>query len=273
MRRVLTSMAMVAAVACYASNAMAAAHSAAEVHVFFGAGQVNPSTNPDGSVLPGGTELTSNPAVDANTNQVVLFPIWMRVIAGDGGAVNNLSSIAFRVWAEGATASFAPAGQGSQAVFSATSQFLAATDGNMTTSHPSFSTLKLLRGDYYSIKASSAPALGVGTYFLGWTKVMVKPSAALNDTISLFLSVGDSSTTRNITGNQSGSLSTIAFGASSTDGVGGLNTYRRGNTNQDVLGNNQVSTEADASIKVVPEPTTLGLLALGLLAARRRRLA
>jgi len=277
MRRVLTIVGAMAAMAVLSSQAMAA-HTAAEVHVFFGSGLVNPALNPDGSVIPAPAEVTaiSSQVTTAGPGAMVVFPIWMRVLPGDGA--NSVSAFGFRVFNEGTTASFSPvaggAGNDSRAVYPLTSQFIAAGAGSGA-SHPTIAALKEFRSATFSQVIAVGQNLGLGMYFLGWMKVQVSPTAHAGDRTDFSFSVGTGDGSRNIAFANAGSLTTVAFGgADAANGSGGLNTYRRGNTNADVLGANSdnVSSLADASI-IVPEPATIGLLALGLLGIRRRRSA
>lgn len=279
MRRVIMIACAAVAMAAYSNRAMAAAHTAAEVHVFFGA-PVNADTDIPGA--PASSDITSNPNFQLNggTSEMKVLPIWMRILSTTQGAnaATTMSTIAFRVYSSGDTAFLANAGNGNNSPYAghAAGGVVDAGPGdgsNLSTD----ATLKQFRSGYR--RTTSGAQIGAGTYLLGWVKVMGLATTS-NKVINLWFTVGQQTGVTFGMTPATGSLNTIAFGASdntANDGLlnSGLNTYRRGNTNQDVVGSvlDLASTLPDATITVVPEPTTLGLLALGLLAARRRRLA
>jgi hypothetical protein len=265
MRRLFATVGMMAAIAAFTTQAQAA-HTAAEIHVFFGAAQLNPVTLPNGSVLPTAGELVSNPSIDAPVGATVVFPIWAQILPGDGA--QTYSSLGFRVFSEGTAGAVTNSGNLSSPVYPSTSQFTPAHAGNGSP-NSSFPTLTEFRSGYFTQVAAGGSNLGQGTYFLGYMQV----SAVAVGSVDFSFGVGADAASLFAGSNTVSTINTVAFGAGA--GAGGLDSYRRGNTTLDVVGTvfDQVSAQADAHINVipVPEPMTLSLLALGGIAALRRR--
>ncbi len=270
MRRVLMIAGAVAAMAAFSNRAMAA-HTAAELHIFFGSGV---STAGDIPASPSAGDILVNPAAIVSPGGSVVFPIWMRVLPGDGPT--TWFGIGLRVFGEGATAaSFSNGGNADNPALGGWTPSQRVIPGPGSGAPlSSVPSLREFRSGQYIVKGGTDSNLGVGTYLLGYMQVNAAPSAVLNDHIDLSFVTGGGLTTQTNGSTGSATLATVAFGAGNgTNGLGLLNTFRRDNTNLDIQGYGFASNAPDASVTVVPEPTTIALLGLGLLAARRRKLA
>lgn len=268
MRRVLMIAGAAAAMAAFSTQAMAA-HTQAEIHMFFGSGLVDGvGTIP---AAPTAAEMTSNPDLAVAPGHFVVFPIWLRMMPGDFAA-GALTSVGFRVFDSGNTASVANGGNTNNFLWTPGGAAVGGGVGSGATNatiDPSL-TLKHFRSGYFNVKAATDGNVGAGIYLLGTMRVNVLPSAQPTDVINFWIASSGDVAGQDTISTGTTSNGTMAFGARS-DGT--PDTYRRTNTNLDVLGANQASGTADASIRTIPEPTTIALLGLGLLAARRRKLA
>jgi hypothetical protein len=242
-----------------------AGHTAIELYQYFG----DPVVSPVQPGAPTNATPLANPNVVMNIGDTAWFPIYMELRSGNGRP--TLASVGFEVYADG-TAGLTNSANTSVTPFAA--------DGNTTLAAPGSNAAHslggvgtMLRGPQFHAKSAASPDPGNGTFFLGWMAVD-GDSAGTSD---LYLSVSvDATKTYSFT-TTSATLNSLAFGAdvgnaSEADGINdGLNGWRLQNTNLDVgVGAGLMSTLADASITVLPEPTTIGLLGLGLLAIRRR---
>lgn len=114
--------------------------------------------------------------------------------------------------------------------------------------------------------------MGSGPIFLGALKVMVPNTAVANDSLKIHLSTGARVWTTNGT-QPAGTNWTMGFGFD-----GANPDFRRFDTTGQINASAATTLQlgsfvADAEINVIPEPATMGLLALGALALRRRRMA
>jgi len=259
MRRMGLSLFAMAAVAV-ASNSAFAGHTAAEVLMFLGDGVVNP----DGTELPS-FAAGSNPSVDALAGDTVAFPVYIQAMVGD--QTPQISGYAYDTYAsneglvESAGVSLVPFGTGT----SSAGSYDGSTAGPPGLTRLTANTFEQIGG------ATEVIGVADGAVHVGWLNLAVGAGAVDGDAIDLYMAVG-----ANGFGLVAPGTITVAFGWDDVGGhsfSGGLNSYRLQNPAVDVIGTSagHVSTLADASINIIPDPATMGLLGLGLLAIRRRR--
>jgi len=269
---------MVAAMALMTSSAAYAQTTLPEIHQYFtvannaafvgtGAGGLvtTPAdwvTNPNITVAPGGT---------------VYLAVWIRALAGDAGANGtHIDSYNYEITGQGT-------GLGS---VSASGRRIRDLGGAYTPTTPDSSQLG---SDYSDLPGADSQLFGIsganaapgtitntsagdsaGAFMIQVISLTAAASATNGQVLNLYMTTPLTAASKYGTGGV-GSLTTVAFGATDT---GALDQKRASVTTQDILGslNNRVLRFADATITVVvPEPGTLGLLAVGLLALRRRR--
>jgi len=270
MRRVLMIVGAAAAMAAFSNRAMAA-HTQAEIHIFFGSGLV------DGiGVIPAAptpVELSTNPTVALLPGHFVVFPIWLRMMPGDF-PTGALTGVGFRVFDSGSTGSVSNGGNTNNFLWPTGAQTIAGSIGNGATNSTIDPTLSLkqFRTGYYNLKGALDANVGAGTYLLGTMRVDVASGALENDLVDFWFATSGDPAGSDLVSTGTGTNATVGFGA---NGTGGPDAFRRGNTLLDIQGANQSSTIADASVRVlqIPEPMTIGLLALGLIGLRRRQVA
>jgi hypothetical protein len=224
------------------------------------------------------TGPNSNPTVDALPGTTVYLPVFLRVLSGDN-APNPTINFTYNFGVAGvATGSGFTTGGG---VHSGVSSVCSVVSGGDAT-HTAPAALGVGATELVDMGCNPAPsnnglrsdgAAGGGVpqdqfgYYLGYIAVNV----GLGASGSIDLYMHTQSGAHYTSANSAGSNNTVAYGWNSATNA--PNVERAGSPMNDVIGtlNGQASTLPDATINVVPEPTTLGLLALGLVAARRRR--
>jgi hypothetical protein len=252
------ALAAVAALAAF-SNTAQAAHTAAEVHMFFGDPNVG---------APGAATFTpgANPVAMAEPGDTVWFPLFLQNLAGDfahntaGYGLTLMTDEGLQAVVAGTSATQLGVLNGASSVGSADTS-LTATIAGGTWVGPD---RRSLHTGYQEAIGGLADVIGTaaGAVHVGYMGIEVG-AAATDETIPLYLAVA--------TGfglDAAGSI-TVGFGWDGAE----PNTFRYQNDNADVIGTTPLhtSTVEDASIRVIPEPATFGLLSLGLLAIRRRR--
>jgi hypothetical protein len=252
------AMAAVAAMAAF-SNTAQAAHTAAEVHMFFG----DPSIGAPGAATfaPG-----VNPVADALPGETVWFPVFLQNVGGDfaqntaGYAIDLYTDAGLEGSVGGTSATLEGALNGASAVGASST---ALTQSHNETQMPGQLDRTSIHVGMQEQIAGAADVLAPGgAVHVGYMSVTV--GAGATDTIPLYMGVGQAGF-----GLDAAGAITVGFG---WDG-GAPNAWRFQNSNVDVLGTTagHISSIEDASIRIVPEPATFGLLSLGLLAIRRRR--
>jgi hypothetical protein len=250
-----------------------AGHTAVELYQYFG----DPVVSPVQPGAPTNAAPLVNPDVVMNIGDTAWFPIYMELRTGNGRP--TLNALGFQVYADG-TAGLTNSANTSVSPFAADGSVLAAAAGDGT-AHSLGGIGNMLRHTQFHAKTAPSPDPGNGTFFLGWMAVTGN-SAGSSD---LYLSVSTDAARTYAFATTSATINTLAFGAdptnsedtdngqaAGTDQNDSLNGFRLQNVNLDVgVGAGLTSTLRDASITVLPEPTTIGLLGLGLLAIRRRR--
>jgi hypothetical protein len=277
---------MAAVLALSIASTASAALSQAEIRQWYGGSQLN---NP-GENTPFGAGVPGNPVIQAFPGDTVYISIWAKAALGDKtGGFTAITAYNYEQYGVG-MGSFSYAASHTRDNLGA---YSGEVDGGMGSglAHDncpemlqlvslmgavSATESEVMRSDDNDDGSGSGPGFDDDdndAYFLGWVAIQVGDSATAGDELQLFFSTPDDSANKYATNSTVGSLNTVGYGHTE-DGVT-PNTARCDNTNLDVFGtvNDRASSVADAVIEVVPEPTTMGLLALGLLAIRRRRAA
>lgn len=263
----------------FAAPSMAALTSV-EIHQFF----CGALTSDPGDAIPAFDDTcktTDTGTTEATAGSTIYIPIWLKPLQGNNPGPTSVTAAFFEVHGVTAsTADFVPRnGHLYSGVFGngglnnsdgLEGDLSAATGGNPGVRYMEILGATVGTGTPMS---SDAPGdSGNGAFYLGYFAVQVAMTASVGDSIDLYFNVPRAGGNKYATGSTSGSQNTVGYQASG----GTPNGARYTSTNNDVFGtvNNHFSTLSDYSIEVVPEPTTLGLLALGLLGVRRmRRLA
>jgi len=280
MRRIVSCLVALGALIAFSSTVQAG-HSPVELNYFFGAGAVNPGSPPNqGSYVPNNADALVNQQIMAMPGDIVCLPILVRMLAGNN-ASGFMNTVAVEIFAAGDSSSVAYDSGGVFNPFPAGApNLLVGPTAGSGAAHPSggpgvqlMDTIVVTRN---TAVGGSALNVAAGTRLLGYVYVKVLNSAANGDMIDLYFSNSTDVTYNNAFGSALTADRTTAFGAAGQpdeSDADGLNSYRYQDANLDVIGVTLglVSTLADASIKVIPEPATMGLLGLGLLAIRRRR--
>jgi len=265
MRRMGLGLFAMAALAV-ASNSAFAGHTAAEVLMFLGDGIVNPTGGESASFTP-----LDGPAADALAGDVVRFPVYLQAVAGDQ-TNTQVAFYAYDTWAthanllSGVAVTRIPFGTGAGSSGGPGDGAAGPlTLGLETTSRTSVNTFEGIGALPEAIMISD------GAVHVGWIDYTIGAGAMDGDSIDVYLGVGS-----NAFGLVDPGAITVAFGWDEAGGQsfsGGRNSYRLQNPAVDVIGTSagHISTLADATINIIPEPATMGLLGLGLLAIRRRR--
>jgi hypothetical protein len=272
MRKMNPVMAALSVVAL-CSTAMAG-HTLPELNIWFGTPTVNGG---NATSANGGSNLV-NPGVVVNIGDTVSFPMYGQVLAGD--FAQSMSSFAWDVWQVGGNVAFSS---------TATADFYAANTGTpgLIAGPGAAGTLAAsatapgtqLSKDYSISQALGTPGntpitAASGVFFMGYLTV----TATSAGTTDLYYSNSHNPAFSYAYSGGTVNQKTIAYGADPGDLGGdtfadGLNGTQFVNAGLDVRGTEagMASSIADASITVIPEPGTLALLGLGVLALRRRR--
>jgi hypothetical protein len=265
---------MVAAMALMASSAAYAQTTLPEIHMYFTVGNAASLAGPNaGGATTTPLDWTTNPDITAAPGSDVILNVWIRALAGDTpGGATHIDSYNYEITGQGALASFQAGGRRQRDLGSPYVPDVPAAGAGSD-----FSDLPGVDSQLFGVSGGNSAAGTIvpgsgdsnGAWLVQVISVHVSATAAPGDALSLYLTTPLTNASKFSTGGI-GSLTTTAFGATPT---GGLDQKRASVPTQDILGslNNRVSTTADAVIRVVPEPGTLGLLALGLLGLRRRR--
>lgn len=267
MKRISMVVAMAAAVGIAFSAAPAVAQTW-EMHQFFGEGSLVPPVG-----IPGLSGMDANPVAIAAPGDTVYFPIFLRVVGGDN-VFTQVANARWRVYAvpNGGAATASTADQ-VLVDYAPYTEVETAGDGSTNASGPAGNSQLLgttgyagLLGQpaYFRSDGAGLPATyeGTGVYYLGYVGVNV--GAAGSPSIDLYFATLGTNGGYSV---QSGASNNLAFGWN--DDTMAPNSEKLGGGIIAGAGPNQFSTFPDASI--IPEPGTMGLLALGLLAIRRRR--
>jgi hypothetical protein len=260
-----------------------AAHaSLAEVHMFFGA----PSLNAPPPALPDlGPWNSANQDIHVQPGTKVYLPVIIRPLAGDNtSGISEVRSARWRLYGVagggGTNANFTSAVADSQ-YFSFGGSYtpgVAAGDGSTNANGPAgnyqmlgTTGLTIVLGQTYMRSDGTGLPYTYPTekaYYVGYSAITVAPGAPIGATLDLSFAT---LATSNGFVFQSGGLPTGGFGWD--PGTNLPNVKRFVDPNLDVLTTlaNQFSTLGDARITVVPEPASMALLGLGVLALRRRR--
>jgi hypothetical protein len=279
MKRVSTVCAIAALVATALPLSSATAQTW-EIHQYFGNGS---------NGAPG------NPSVSANPGTTVLLPVWIRMQGGDSTAqpAELLTSYLFGVsgqitggtgvmtnFSAGGASANAPHGTYADPLMDLTNAYSTVTGVNAPAGN--FNLVNNM--GYQSSPPGTTSIIGSrggslppddsanGAWMVGTVAITIAPGTAPGTVLNLWFRTGQNTPLSSApygTTDQTAGATTVAFGV---DGAGNPNATRFGATAL-VTGRavNFFSSLADAQITVAPEPGTIGLLALGLLALRRRR--
>lgn len=283
MRRIVNCLAAVAALAI--SSAAQAGHTAPELHVFFGTPAVNPVGAPTASDDNLGNGVTDNPSIDAYPGDIVCLPIMVRMV---GNASQDLRNIVVELFGTGDTNMFSHAGNGAFDIYQGGGAPGVQGGGGPGSGGPPTAAganvpgagIQMMAPMFATRNTADPTSLfntADGIRILGYVYFQVSNSASDGDMLTLRFSNSNDAARQNVWGVAQNANQTIAYGwdAGNVEGDGdGLNSWRLQDTNNDVVTgttNGHQSTLGDAKINVIPEPATMGLLGLGLLAIRRRR--
>jgi hypothetical protein len=260
------AMAAVAALAAF-SNTAQAAHTAAEVHMFFG----DPSlTAPMAGDVPTYTP-GSNPLAQAESGDTVWFPVFLQSLQSPDVTGQGISAWASDLYTDnGLEGHVTATGASVNGVLMGTSA-AGSSDTSLLQNHnetqmPGQLDRRSLHTGMQEGVLDLANALPIGpAVHVGYMSLTVV--GMLGDTIPLYLGVGGGTWAIN----PGAPALTVAYGWDGTE----PNAVRFQNSAVDVIGTSpgHISSIEDASIRIIPEPATFGLLSLGLLVIRRRRTA
>jgi len=258
-----------------ARNSMAAL-TGVELHQYYGGALINDAPG-DGEIFGGGGDLTMNPTIQAMPGDTVYLSIWIKPQLGDKtGGLTSIRAYHFEQYGVGDGASYVGGDTRNTDFYSNEDEPVAGTGGPHDNCADRLQLVDRMGAAAAGDGGFQSDGLGLpfddagnGAFFLGWVAFQ---AGAPGSQLDLYFAVPDDGVLRYATNATSGSLNTVGYGAN-PDGT--PNGARCDNDQADVLGTvaDRSSTVADATIVVVPEPTTMGLLALGLLAIRRRRVA
>jgi len=263
-----------------------------EIHQYFGTPSLTPpgtavgvpNVNPVLTVLPGSTvylpvfiRMQQGDATTSPSN-LTGFLYGISGVAGNGGTAANFT-------ADAATSNRTLAGSGYVSPTVTLAGGPAVTGVNAPTNNFSLvSQLGYQTSAPGTTVINSAHSLGGadvnGAYWVGTVAINIGAGAAPGSTLDLFFREGPNEIAGTVAGapyatsDQSVASSNVAFGADSALNPDAFRFGTGGATliNGRATAAEQFSSFADATIVVaVPEPGTLGLLALGLLGLRRRR--
>jgi len=278
---------MVAAMALATSTAAYAQNTLVEIHQYFTAANLAALGGTDaGGLTTSPADRTSNPNLTAQPGDHVYLAVWIRALQGNAAGQLGITGYNYEIGASGNVGSFLPGGR-RQRTLDAVGQTYVATPGTPTPGNPAITyndgtTSSVGISQFFGLSGagsgagssaeinSNASGDAAGAFMIQVIEILVSPAALQNDRLNLYFTTPKSGGAVYGTSGNIGSQATTAFGATAS---GAMDQKRISNATADVVGsvNDRVSTTPDAVITVVPEPGTLGLLALGLLAIRRRR--
>lgn len=252
-----------------------AANAAYEYHVYFGPATVNAPVD----FVPGVNNV--NPLVSAEAGDIVSMPIYLSVQLGDStNPFVNVTSFGINTAQIGVgNGSVALAGTANMAPAPYTNNLAGPAAG--TNTHNGATLLSVMSsisplGSIGFTSNASGPQpdgldfWGLPTYLLGWVSFQV--SGDVGDRIDLYLQT-NATTPRFASNSSQGAHNNVAFGYDPVTGLPDDTRILNGVPSGNPIGTlaNQITATPDAVINIIPEPTTLSLLALGLLGIRRRR--
>lgn len=274
MRRILPMIA-VAALTLSASNVFAVA----ELLQQFGG-------NFDGVGIPADGPGNTNPTIDATRGQTLNIPIWMTPLRGDhtSGTFTVIRTFNFEASGRavvGSLNSFTPVGSFNRNIYANCVNQGAAAAGDPDSANLPNSQLLFQRMGCNPAPADNgmrndgaglAPDRG-SAYYIGYYTISIPANAAIGDTLEVFMHTPLNNQTPPAADpryTSNASPMHIGFGMNGAN----PNDERQlaGNPSGLVTGTlyDQVSTLADLTIRIVPEPATIGLLAVAVLGLRRR---
>lgn len=270
---------MVAAMALLASSAANAQNTQVEIHQYFtltnAAALAGPGT---GGATSTPADWATNPNVTVPAGSTVYLAVWIRALRGDSPNGTTINSYNYEITGTGNTSRFHAAGDRTRDL----GGVYLPTPG--VAANPAVDYVDLPGADSQMFGISGAVSTGGGSLTDTAAGDSAAPGAYLirviaidttgaqpGDTLNLYMTTPQTSASKYQVGGNLASLTTVAYGANAS---GGMDQKRASNLTADVIGtlNDRVSSLPDASIHIlVPEPGTIALLGLGILALRRRR--